>query len=251
MYVPRILKFSYWSYSQFIKDNALNPADYPKLDVTPPTDSALVQQWISEVADTGIVIPDIAPTVLGGCGANPAAAANTSNCWWTCGGCVRETDIDSCPTKFNWGLTYDDGPSANNGSGPGARTGPTTDLMQYLGQESLTATMFVVGSRCISYPDVLAYEYVQGHQIAAHTWSHPYMTTLTNDQLIAELGWSKKVIKDILGVTPLYWRPPYGDIDDRVRAIGKAMNLVPILWTRASPTFTFDTGGWSLAGCAH
>jgi hypothetical protein len=54
---------------------------------------------------------------------------------------------------------------------------------------------------------------------------------LTNEQIVAELGWSRKAIKDVAGVTPILFRPPYGDIDDRVRAIAKAMNLVPTLWT--------------------
>jgi peptidoglycan/xylan/chitin deacetylase (PgdA/CDA1 family) len=35
-----------------------------------------------------------------------------------------------------------------------------------------------------------------------HTWSHPSLTTLTNEEIIAELGWSKKIISDVLGVTP-------------------------------------------------
>jgi hypothetical protein len=35
-----------------------------------------------------------------------------------------------------------------------------------------------------------------------HTWSHPSLTTLTNEEIIAELGWAKQVIHDILGVTP-------------------------------------------------
>ena len=69
------------------------------------------------------------------------------------------------------------------------------------------------------------------------------MTTLTTEEAIAELGWTKKIIKDVLGVTPNYWRPPYGDIDDRIRAISQAMDLTPIMWTRISPTATFDTGG--------
>lgn len=66
---------------------------------------------------------------------------------------------------------------------------------------------------------------------AVHTWSHPALTTLTNEQIVAELGWTRKAIKDVAGVTPLLFRPPYGDIDDRVRAIAKAMNLLPVLWT--------------------
>jgi len=69
---------------------------------------------------------------------------------------------------------------------------------------------------------------------------------LTNEQIIAELGWSKKIIKDILGVTPNTMRPPFGDIDDRVRAISLAMGLKPIMWTRISPTATFDTGDFNI-----
>lgn len=32
--------------------------------------------------------------------------------------------------------------------------------------------------------------------------SHPYLTTMTNEQIVAELGWTKKIIKDVTGVTP-------------------------------------------------
>ena len=36
--------------------------------------------------------------------------------------------------------------------------------------------------------------------------------TLTNAQIVAELGWTRKVIKDVLGVTPNTYRPPQGDL---------------------------------------
>ena len=135
---------------------------------------------------------------------------------------------------MTWGLTYDDGPALYTG-----------DLLQYLDTVNLKATFFVVGSRAISYPALLQQEYMAGHQIAVHTWSHPPMTTLTNEQIIAEFGWTKKIIKDVLGVTPTFWRPPYGDVDNRVRAIAKAMGLQTSIWTRISATATFDTGGRS------
>jgi peptidoglycan/xylan/chitin deacetylase (PgdA/CDA1 family) len=106
--------------------------------------------------------------------------------------------------------------------------------------------MFVVGSRVISFPSLLQEEFIAGHQIAVHTWSHYPLTTLTNEQIIAELGWSKKVIYDVLGVTPTIMRPPYGDIDDRVRAICTAMNLTPVMWTRINTTATFDTGDFDI-----
>ncbi|EEB95925.1 hypothetical protein MPER_05030 [Moniliophthora perniciosa FA553] len=89
----------------------LDPKSYPSLDVKPPMDSPEVQQWKQEVADSGIPIPDIPPTVAGkwlifsGCPANPDAVKDTSRCWWTCGGCTQPSDISDCPTKNHWGLT--------------------------------------------------------------------------------------------------------------------------------------------------
>jgi len=52
-------------------------------------------------------------------------------------------------------------------------------------------------------------------------------------------------MKDLTGVTPLYARSPYGDQDDRVRAIYKAMNLTPVLWSNIT-TVDFDTEDWDI-----
>jgi peptidoglycan/xylan/chitin deacetylase (PgdA/CDA1 family) len=215
----------------------LNPANYPALDIPPPTDTPEVLQWIQDVANSGVVIPDIAPNLPGGCPANLPAADNSSNCWWTCGGCTRPADITTCPKKDTWGLTYDDGPAYY-----------TPNLLQFLDSVGLKSTFFVVGSRAISFPETLQSEFMGQHQIAVHTWSHPSLTTLSNEEIIAELGWSKKIIKDVTGLTPNMMRPPYGDIDDRVRAIAMAMGLTPVIWTRISPMATFDTGDFNIAG---
>lgn len=66
---------------------------------------------------------------------------------------------------------------------------------------------------------------------------------MTNAQIVAELGWTRRAIKTVLGVTPTTMRPPYGDIDDRVRAISLAMGMTPIIWTRTPAAGQFDTNG--------
>lgn len=133
----------------------------------PPTDSPEVQQWIQEVANSGIPIPNITATVAGGCPTNPTAITD-GRCWWTCGGCTRTVDITTCPDKLTWGLSYDDGPAPY-----------TPDLLQYLNEQDLKTTFFVVGSRAISYPALLQAEYMAGHQISVHTWSHHQMTQMS------------------------------------------------------------------------
>uniref|UniRef100_A0A8H7XUJ5 chitin deacetylase n=1 Tax=Psilocybe cubensis TaxID=181762 RepID=A0A8H7XUJ5_PSICU len=222
---------------------ALRAADYPDPDKPAPTDSPEVKRWIQEVKDTGVVIPDLslnvaAPATGPICTApeNAAAAANsTARCWWTCGGCTRASDIADCPTKLDWGLTFDDGPAPY-----------TPNLMEYLDEKQIKATFFVVGSRVFYNWQTLQSQYMGQHQIAIHTWSHYALTTLTNEQIIAELGWSKKIIKDVLGVTPNMMRPPYGDIDDRVRAISLAMGLTPVMWTRLGPNSAFNTNDFDI-----
>ena len=65
---------------------------------------------------------------------------------------------------------------------------------------------------------------------------------------------TKKIIKDVTGVTPTFWRPPFGDVDNRVRAIATAMGLQTSIWTRISPTATFDTEGMIISwwcGCVR
>ena len=71
---------------------------------------------------------------------------------------------------------------------------------------------------------------MKGHELSVHTWSHHVMslsfskahcrftrhyqplTSLTNEQIVAELGWTREAIKRVTGVTPTTMRPPYGDI---------------------------------------
>ena len=86
-------------------------------------------------------------------------------------------------------------------------------MVAYLDEQQIKSTFFVVGSRVISFPQTLQEEFMSGHQVAVHTWSHPYLTTLTNEQIIAELGWTRQAIRDVIGVSPSMMRPPYGDIE--------------------------------------
>jgi peptidoglycan/xylan/chitin deacetylase (PgdA/CDA1 family) len=46
------------------------------------------------------------------------------------------------------------------------------ELLDYLASKNLTSTFFVIGSRIVERPQVLVEEYMAGHEIAVHTWSH-------------------------------------------------------------------------------
>jgi Polysaccharide deacetylase len=157
------------------------PSTYPALDKTPPTNSPEVLQWIQDVKNSGITIPTFTPTVAGGCPTNAQAAADTTRCWWTCGGCTRDTDVTTCPDKLTWGLTYDDGPSTY-----------TPNLVNYLNSVNVQGTFFVVGSRVISNPATLQAQYMTGHQVwlflvpilnsnSTFPDCHPHLESLCSD----------------------------------------------------------------------
>ncbi|KAI0769244.1 carbohydrate esterase family 4 protein [Irpex lacteus] len=213
-----------------------NPTEWPTPDKPAPTDSPQVKEWLKEIE--GVDIPDIPVTVDGACAQTPANVAKSAEYgWWTCSGTTRDTDIVSCPTKYDWGTTFDDGPAPY-----------TPTLLKFLDEKKIKSTFFIVGSRAVERPQILIEEYMSGHEIGCHTWAHSPMTSLTNEQVVAELGWSREAIRRILGVTPRFWRPPYGDVDDRVRAIATAMGLTTSIWTATPTGGKFDTNDWQVAG---
>ena len=67
------------------------------------------------------------------------------------------------------------------------------------------------------------------------------MTTMTNAQVVGELGWTAQLLADVNGGRiPTMWRPPYGDVDNRVRAIAThVFGLRTVLWNQ-------DTSDWRL-----
>ncbi|KAI9251567.1 hypothetical protein BY458DRAFT_559483 [Sporodiniella umbellata] len=163
-----------------------------------------------------------------GLGPQPVKAGEDPYCDWTFTGCLGKDDLYQCP-KGQWALTYDDGPSEFS-----------PQLYDYLDKVNVKATFFMVGGQVVKFPDYAMRAYKSGHELAMHTWSHNYMTTLTNEQIVAELKWNELAIKEATGVSPRYFRPPYGDIDDRVRNVAAALGFVPIIWNH-------DTNDWAAA----
>lgn len=124
----------------------------------------------------------------------PSTSGADNYCDWAKSGCMG-TSIGDCP-KGMWGLTYDDGPSEFS-----------PILYDFLKTTNQKATLFMIGANAIKYPATVKRAYDEGHEIAIHTWTHSYMTTLTNEQIVAELKWTELAIKEITGVSPRLFRP--------------------------------------------
>ncbi|CAO3616697.1 unnamed protein product [Cunninghamella echinulata] len=154
-------------------------------------------------------------------------ASKTDHCDWTLTNCLAKEDLYQCP-KGQWAPTYDDGPSEFS-----------TALYDELAKTKTKATFFMVGGQVRKFPNETLRAFKDGHELAMHTWSHNYMTSLTNEQIVAELKWNELVIKEATGFSPRFFRPPYGDIDNRVRDVAKALGFTAVIWTH-------DTNDWAL-----
>ncbi|KAG8724039.1 hypothetical protein FRC11_002219 [Ceratobasidium sp. 423] len=150
-------------------------------------------------------------------------------------GCKDNTQIYDVPDGIV-AISFDDGPL------PASRT-----LYKFLREHQQKVTHFFIGGNILANPEIFkeAFE-VNGNDIAVHTWTHPQMTTLTNEMVLAELGWTCQIIHDSTGGRlPLYWRPSYGDSDSRVRAIAKEIfGLETVIWND-------DTNDWKIATSAQ
>uniref|UniRef100_A0A1D1Y1F3 chitin deacetylase n=1 Tax=Anthurium amnicola TaxID=1678845 RepID=A0A1D1Y1F3_9ARAE len=203
----------------FTVSEAALTGTWPTVDKPPPP----VASWTALVDQTKVAkAPLVAAADVG-----IKCPTTDTYCNWSCTGCTRpESDVVKCPTQGDWGITFDDGP-----------TEFTPALLDFLLKQNIKVTFFVIGSRVIENPQTLQREVKDGHQIGVHTWSHTALTTQTNEEIIAEIKWTEMAIKQATGLTPKYMRPPYGDVDDRVRAILQQLGYMIVIWDK-------DTNDW-------
>lgn len=115
-------------------------------------------------------------------------------------------------------LTFDDGPSATT----------TARLLDILAQKNVKVTFFVLGSMAQRYPDMVKREAEAGHEVNSHTMNHLNLIKYGANDIKFEVSQADAMISQATGVVPKLVRPPYGSINNTVRAnIGKPM----ILWT--------------------
>ncbi|KAF7974715.1 hypothetical protein HWV62_11373 [Athelia sp. TMB] len=159
------------------------------------------------------------------------------DCWWTYEQCTTPKlaglapDITGVPEPNTLGYGFDDGPNCSHNA-----------FYDYLSGQNQKATMFYIGSNVQNWPLQAQRAISDGHEICVHTWSHPYMTAVDSEGAFAELYYAREMIRAVTGVTPKCWRPPYGDVDDRIRSIAAALNLTTIVWSYDS----FDYNGPSV-----
>lgn len=122
-------------------------------------------------------------------------------------------------------ITFDDGPSKY-----------TPVLLDWLKENEIKATFFVVGSRLPSFQTALKRIVDEGHELGYHSYSHKYHPGMTSEKITSDFEKSNQMAIDTTGQGFTLWRSPGGNYNQRVL---DAIPLPHIMW--AVDTRDWDT----------
>jgi peptidoglycan/xylan/chitin deacetylase (PgdA/CDA1 family) len=127
-------------------------------------------------------------------------------------------------------LTFDDGPDP-------ASTPRFLDELDRLG---LHATFFVLGTQLAAYPDVAHDVVAAGHEIGVHGWLHRPHLLRAPWQVRADLARTERAVRDLLGVSARFARPPNGVVTGAGLWAARSLGLRTVLWTADGQDWTAD-----------
>jgi peptidoglycan/xylan/chitin deacetylase (PgdA/CDA1 family) len=126
-------------------------------------------------------------------------------------------------------LTFDAG-TEGGGSAP--------EVLQILKDRGLHVTFFLSGHWVDHNPELAQQIVADGHEVANHSYDHPDLTHLSDDQVVWELDYTDQVVSDVMGThTRPYFRPPFGARNRRVLDVAAASGFRSIYWS-------IDSGDW-------
>ena len=116
--------------------------------------------------------------------------------------------------------------------------GAAPEILQILRDHELHVTFFLSGHWVDHNPELAQQIVADGHEIANHSYDHPDLTHLTDDQIVWELDYTDQVVSDVMGDhTRPYFRPPFGSRNKRVLDVAAASGFRSIYWS-------IDSGDW-------
>jgi len=118
-------------------------------------------------------------------------------------------------------LTFDDGPSQ----------GQTEEVIAILRAHHVPATFFMLGRNVVNHPDIVASVAAAGNLIGNHSYTHTLLGHSSAREVRTEIARTNEAVQRAAAVTPTWFRPPGGSVDDALYAASRQMHVKPVLWT--------------------
>ncbi|MBP2001898.1 peptidoglycan-N-acetylmuramic acid deacetylase [Paenibacillus shirakamiensis] len=116
----------------------------------------------------------------------------------------------------------------------GYENGYTASILDTLQSKQVPAIFFVTGHYIKDQPELIKRMVAEGHLIGNHSWSHPDMTTVSDEKIISELAQVKKGVADLTGVQEMaFVRPPRGIFNDRTLRVSAKEGYTSVFWSAA------------------
>lgn len=134
-------------------------------------------------------------------------------------------------------FTFDDAPAYT-----GIKDNPTMTIIKALNKYEGAGTFFVNGTRINSNGfDLLKIAIHHGFELGNHTYSHPYLSKLSKDEVREEITKVNDMLNDTLGVTPKFLRPGYVDCGGYVYEVATELNMPLVGGNPVKLTMDYDT----------
>jgi peptidoglycan/xylan/chitin deacetylase (PgdA/CDA1 family) len=120
----------------------------------------------------------------------------------------------------------------------GSGTESVDKVLEVLKKHNIRSSFFLTGEWVNRNPSLVFRIHNNGHEIFNHTYNHPHLTEVSDEVVKKELNDMDKILFMAIGIhSGPYFRPPYGDRDERVRKVAAKNGYRTVYWT-------FDAMDW-------
>ena len=154
-------------------------------------------------------------------------------------GLITDETIERYPSAWNirrsgdapreLALTFDDGPDPQW----------TPQILDILRRHHVPATFFMVGDMAAAHPDLVRRIFDEGHEIGNHSFTHPNMAHVSQEQVRLELTATERALQSTIGRSTTLFRPPY-NADSEPGTFGEIMPIA------VASTMGYVTAGESI-----
>ncbi|MDN5346697.1 MAG: hypothetical protein PWP65_261 [Clostridia bacterium] len=104
-------------------------------------------------------------------------------------------------------------------------------IEEALASAGVKATFFITGRWAEQFPGMVKELALAGHEIGNHGFSHAHVDQLSLEDNKREIERAEKILKELTGIKPNLYTPPYGENKPHVVAAAAQLGYKTIMWT--------------------